>query len=692
MSKRADNENVSPDTDMKKRCTDSKPGGSSVDTECQDENPEAMIGDTSMDTESLWEVQYSYEGEDNLHQYYDNCTKNPGHENFIPVDKFRMENLPEDYRHKDFFDFIQAESDLTVRLTVTYISKKRPKTDDVSGKPYPGYRNRGKRRMVVGTGWVNKVHVVNDRRHGFCQCKDCQNSSTPQTSFSQIEICTATHVVYDDSEGEHTMCHLFFDRGDKPQTCRGVVTLSGLYTYFNDTGSDHCSMLHFTHDLKLGNRLHQRCQQRDELRNKVFTKPQHTWNFKRRRPAPDKQPLLFIVSHPHGCSKQISLGRWTSAHSLYRNMHSYRYTAATCPGSSGARVYLPQRFPSSDEEIELYAVYESHAGLYGKQPGTNFCFSDTRVQMFEYVSLEFLQLDGGPLEDNFWCIDEEDLHTHYHICQRNPGHQNFFPVDNFSLDNLPLFYRKNDIMKLIKTMSDLTVRVSVRYVSEERPETVPGTDIPYPWYRNRGSNQLRVGSGCVTRVELFEEGECQCEECESSGSAKEGCAHVIIRTGAHLVYNEHEVEHTTCHLFFDSGESPDVCSGAMALRGLWSEEHEPEKDAIELVYMTHDLEFAGRFSSLIDNYWQLLEDCNEFSDVFSRKKHGIDNPCPEPPLHIVVSHPHGCAKHVSIGYCGSHGNTNTEENQCPYNSITCPGSSGAPVVALGWETLYPCYE
>ncbi|BFZ25944.1 hypothetical protein BsWGS_28983 [Bradybaena similaris] len=156
-------------------------------------------------------------------------------------------------------------------------------------------------------------------------------------------------------------------------------------------------MYHYTHDLKLAQRLHQRCQQRDELRNKIFNKPLHTWNFKRRRPSPDKQPLLFIVSHPHGCSKQISLGRWISAHSLYRNMHSYRYTAATCQGSSGARVYLPQKPAPSDEEFELYAVYESHAGLYGRQPGTNFCFSDTRVQMFEYVSLEFLQLDGGML-------------------------------------------------------------------------------------------------------------------------------------------------------------------------------------------------------------------------------------------------------------------------------------------------------
>lgn len=70
MPKRASNEKVSPDTDMKKQRTDSTFGGSPVDTECepqfpvtecelqfpvterQDASHGAVVDDTSLDTES----------------------------------------------------------------------------------------------------------------------------------------------------------------------------------------------------------------------------------------------------------------------------------------------------------------------------------------------------------------------------------------------------------------------------------------------------------------------------------------------------------------------------------------------------------------------------------------------------------------------------------------------------------------
>jgi hypothetical protein len=48
---------------------------------------------------------------------------------------------------------------------------------------------------------------------------------------------------------------------------------------------------------------------------------------------------------------------------------------------------------------------------------------------------------------------------------------------------------------LVRAMSDLTVRLSVAYVSENRPETVGGK--PYPNYKDRGSNLMRTGTGNV---------------------------------------------------------------------------------------------------------------------------------------------------------------------------------------------------
>ncbi|KAH9512431.1 hypothetical protein Btru_039563 [Bulinus truncatus] len=52
------------------------------------------------------------------------------------------------------------------------------------------------------------------------------------------------------------------------------------------------------------------------------------------------QKLAVIVSHPHGCFKQISIGQWVSIQSEDGHMHRFTYTACTCPGSSGGPVNI----------------------------------------------------------------------------------------------------------------------------------------------------------------------------------------------------------------------------------------------------------------------------------------------------------------------------------------------------------------
>ncbi|CAG5132238.1 unnamed protein product, partial [Candidula unifasciata] len=303
-----------------------------------------------------------------LYQLNDRCKKNPGHKNFIPVDRFCIEDLPEDYRDKNVVDFIRLVSDLTVRVTVNYVSDKRPELAPGGIRNYPGYNVRGKRRITVGTGIV--AHVSNSANE-TCKCKDCINSTTPETNFAKIFIRTATHVVFDKLEAEHTTCNLFFDRGSRPNECSGVVALTGNFdAVFNNIDKDTCQISYMTHHLELADRLRQMLSQVAILGKTVFAKIPSHYKFKLKPNAMDRYPLMCIVSHPHGCSKQISLGRWTSADKLNNHILSYHYTAATCPGSSGAHIQVLHRFAN---QLDEPMSEEAHCGASVVKPGINYC-------------------------------------------------------------------------------------------------------------------------------------------------------------------------------------------------------------------------------------------------------------------------------------------------------------------------------
>ncbi|CAG5130996.1 unnamed protein product, partial [Candidula unifasciata] len=319
------------------------------------------------------EAEYSYGGEADLRTHYNICEKNPGHKSFIPVDKFNMKNLPQGFCDEQMLNYIRAVSDLTVRVTVKYFSRRRPATLPDSNKPYPGFRVRGQRRITVGTGCVESVRVYDASTGYTCKCKDCQNSGTPKRNFAIISIKTASHVVFDQSEAEETTCHLFFDSGDTPDTCSGVVALTGMSCRLSVVKEDLCHMDHYTHDLDLAHRLRKiflrRCHLRYELYDVMPRLGQCNWAEN----IPGMWPMAFVVSHPHGSSKKITLGCWKSAYeSEHDEMAScYIYTTDTCPGSSGAEVCLL----GSYAEQGLSTIPASHHGSFPSMAEMNRCFS-----------------------------------------------------------------------------------------------------------------------------------------------------------------------------------------------------------------------------------------------------------------------------------------------------------------------------
>ncbi|BFZ23090.1 hypothetical protein BsWGS_26129 [Bradybaena similaris] len=348
-----------------------------------------------LDTEhqSLCEAEYFYGEEADLHRHYDCCVKNPGHKNFIPVEKFRLEDLPEDYRDNDVVDYIRAVSDLTVHVTVQYVSDKRPASEAGNGRPYPGYN--GRQRTTVGTGCVHEVTISSINQPRDCQCKECRNSCTPSQNFACFSIRTAAHVVFDDSEAEHTTCLLFFDRGNTPQTCSSVVTLTGMTHVASFVKDDTCVMYHYTHDLELAQRIDKTLKHMQRLREAIRNKMPQICAFKHDLDFTDRQPLLFIVSHPHGCSKQVSLGRWKMAQMFYNKISAFIYSTATCPGSSGAFVCMLQERTELHSCIALSPLHRVHLGVSTVTREFNSCNSYEYSQEPHLASMEMLQLNKG---------------------------------------------------------------------------------------------------------------------------------------------------------------------------------------------------------------------------------------------------------------------------------------------------------
>ncbi|KAI8779086.1 hypothetical protein BgiBS90_020068, partial [Biomphalaria glabrata] len=290
--------------------------------------------------------------EDHLRELYKNCTKNPGHPQFIRIKELKMEHLPEAHRNSDLFALIKAVADLTVRISVDMVSPNRPKYWPNTTVHYPFYGQGGTTKRRTGTG---EIHVwMYDEGCGYnctgqrynpvtggsfdvnyttCPCETCQHSDTPSSVWWMVHIHTAAHVVYDEIEASYTSCRFFFDDEDRGGEKFIIDKVSVFKVHFE---RDRCVLKFVTCDERLGERLYQIAGEKTVLETKVYKKYKTV--------SSDK--LTFIVSHPHGCSKQVSVGKWVKHYVQKMNEYDreidltkFSYTTCTCPGSSGASIY-----------------------------------------------------------------------------------------------------------------------------------------------------------------------------------------------------------------------------------------------------------------------------------------------------------------------------------------------------------------
>ncbi|GFO26728.1 hypothetical protein PoB_005323300 [Plakobranchus ocellatus] len=252
------------------------------------------------------------------------------------------------------------------------------------------------------------------------------------------------------------------------------------------------------------------------------------------------------------------------------------------------------------------------------------------------------------------------------ICTKNPGHHKFIPAPEFRLDHLPKWGRHSLVLKYVQLVSALTVRLRVAFTSWERPEG-------YTFYNYRGSDDLQVASGFVQDV-YRGHGPCPCPKCKNSLTAAQEWFCVNIETACHVVFDTTEAEATKADAFYDDDSSQN--RGRMkTLFGLDTMVQSQDKDFCVLLCATHD-KLLGQ---------ELLQYKEELDKTLNLKRWREDNLDDYAYfLCLIVSHPHGRAKHITVG--------ETEKFikdeafiKVRYSTDTCCGSSGAPVSIVNFS-------
>ncbi|KAI8796277.1 hypothetical protein BgiBS90_004044 [Biomphalaria glabrata] len=269
-------------------------------------------------------------GESSRHK---TCQKNPGHKGYIAAHKFKIKHLPKTHRDQDVLDVIIAASQLTVRVSVRAISPQRPEFWPGSNHCYPHY-NEQKSLLRTGSGMVSEVYKYTDgyferdrvqhhQRKQHCWCANCQRSNTPSSVWWEVFVDTAAHVVFDETEACETSLRLFYDTKDSPLYIINTAVID-----FVNVQRDFSKLKCVTCDKHIGEQLQRFFLNFDKAWKTVTNK-----YFDKR----DVNRMTFIVSHPHGYPKQISLGEWQDKLQT-GDFIKFCYTTPTCPGSSGATV------------------------------------------------------------------------------------------------------------------------------------------------------------------------------------------------------------------------------------------------------------------------------------------------------------------------------------------------------------------
>ncbi len=347
--------------------------------------------------------------------------------------------------------------------------------------------------------------------------------------------------------------------------------------------------------------------------------------------------------------------------------------------------------------------------------------------MFFTEVLEIYECDGKP---NYVC---GNLWEDY-PCEKDPQHRSFVPVSRFALSDLmPAGIRHQSVLDYVRAHEKLTVKVVVKRRSEARRKagTESLSESEHHTKKRKGSqarSQKILGqnkfSPCRSDLETCK----QCRRCRlanrdsevdkgnstllvseesttmfatgyawcgvdksefpcpvthtcSRGDCPDSLstdhmAHggIVVYTNKHVIFDDEEARSTEVEFSFGDGE-------VIVAFGVKLKEDRSNKDLVGLEVCSHRPELydkLGEFSERASLCWD---------DIPASVKEELKNHA------LVISHPHGKDKVVSIGplVCLEREEEWTKgRSECTppsnrrkvtrYLAATCPGSSGAPVL------------
>ena len=273
---------------------------------------------------------------------WDKCKKNRGHERFIPVQDFTEKHLPYYLEDDKEFEKLRTFVDLTVRLRVHWTSRDRPRDDN-----FAGYR--GTDRLRLGSGFIFEINVTDPESGKPCPCDECHGEVVRR--FWTFSVHTARHVVYNTEEAKQTKVDLFYD-DDTCDLDGRMETVWALEVNRSYDNMDFCDMACVTHSETLAKKITPLKYFRLMVKKEIVNPPKN------------REGHAVVVSHPHGQSKKITVGRCIRRGDISKGQLYFEYHTDTCPGSSGAPV-LPINDPHFGAEFFRWRPLV-HSGTFNK--------------------------------------------------------------------------------------------------------------------------------------------------------------------------------------------------------------------------------------------------------------------------------------------------------------------------------------
>ena len=230
--------------------------------------------------------------------------------------------------------------------------------------------------------------------------------------------------------------------------------------------------------------------------------------------------------------------------------------------------------------------------------------------------------------------------------------------------------------KLLREFSDRVVGLHIRCTSQERPED--------PFANLKGTFTSRYGTGFVFHVsERSVFSPCHCRDCNGKVTTHWT---FYVRTAFHVVFNTEEAMETMVELFYDDEtcRNDDPCS----VKYVWAvrmDESKSNRDTDESILLcyTHDEAVAERIRSS-KHYWKRLPNYRPiyYPDgqglLYCLKDTEMVDAVEGFPHAVIFSHPHGGPKKITVGKW----NPRKDQPRIEYQTPTCAGSSGAPVILI----------